>query len=96
MRMIVIGAGPIGRIIGGRLARAGNDMTFVAIDGEHVAAIRHKGLQVDVPDGSFNAKIPCARFKEVSRRKSIIRLRMWSGRENGQRLKLPYAVNYWT
>ncbi|HSF58577.1 MAG TPA: 2-dehydropantoate 2-reductase N-terminal domain-containing protein [Candidatus Binatia bacterium] len=57
MRMIVIGTGPIGGIIGGRLARAGNDITFVDIDKEHVAAIRQQGLQVDVPDGPFNVKI---------------------------------------
>jgi 2-dehydropantoate 2-reductase len=56
-RMIVIGTGPIGGIIGGRLARAGHDITFVDIDKEHVAAIREKGLQVDVPDGPFNVKI---------------------------------------
>lgn len=56
-RMIVIGAGPIGGIIGGRLARAGQDITFVDIDKEHVAAIREKGLQVDVPDGAFNVKV---------------------------------------
>ena len=56
-RMIVIGAGPIGGIIGGRLARAGHDITFVDIDKKHVAAIREKGLQVDVPDGPFNVKI---------------------------------------
>jgi 2-dehydropantoate 2-reductase len=58
MRMIVIGAGPIGGIIGGRLARAGHDMTFVDVDQEHVAAVRDKGLQVDVPDGAFNVRIP--------------------------------------
>ncbi len=57
MRMIVIGVGPIGGIIGGRLARAGNDITFVDVDNEHVAAIRENGLQVDVPDGSFNVKV---------------------------------------
>ncbi|MGB7950851.1 MAG: 2-dehydropantoate 2-reductase [Candidatus Binatia bacterium] len=57
MRMIVIGTGPIGGIIGGRLARAGHDITFVDVDKEHVDAIREKGLQVDVPDGSFNVKI---------------------------------------
>jgi 2-dehydropantoate 2-reductase len=57
MRMIVIGAGPIGGIIGGRLARAGNDLTFVDIDADHIAAIRDNGLQVDVPDGAFNVKI---------------------------------------
>ena len=53
-RMIVIGIGPIGGIIGGRLARAGHDITFVDIDKEHVAAIRENGLQIDVPDGPFN------------------------------------------
>jgi 2-dehydropantoate 2-reductase len=56
-RMIVIGAGPIGGIIGGRLARAGQDITFVDVDREHVAAIRERGLQIDVPDGPFNVKI---------------------------------------
>lgn len=55
--MIVIGTGPIGGIIGGRLARAGHDITFVDIDKEHVAAIRDKGLQVDVPDGAFKVTI---------------------------------------
>jgi 2-dehydropantoate 2-reductase len=57
MRIIVIGTGPIGGIIGGRLARAGNDITFVDVDREHVEAIRANGLQVDVPDGPFNVKI---------------------------------------
>ena len=56
--MIVVGTGPIGGIIGGRLARAGNDIVFVDVDKEHVAAIRDNGLQVDVPDGPFNVKIP--------------------------------------
>jgi len=57
MRMIVIGTGPIGGIIGGRLARAGHDISFVDVDKEHIEAIRANGLQVDVPDGVFNVKI---------------------------------------
>jgi 2-dehydropantoate 2-reductase len=57
MRMIVIGVGPIGGIIGGRLARAGHDLTFVDIDKEHVSTIREKGLDVDVPDGRFNVSV---------------------------------------
>jgi len=56
-RMLVIGTGPIGGIIGGRLARAGQDITFVDVDKEHIEAIREKGLQIDVPDGPFNVKI---------------------------------------
>ena len=65
MRMIIIGTGPIGGIIGGRLARAGNDITFVDVDKEHIAAIREKGLQVDVPDGPFNVKIPIVYPNEI-------------------------------
>lgn len=64
-RMIVIGTGPIGGIIGGRLARAGNDMTFVDVDKEHVDAIRRAGLQVDVPDGPFNVRIPIVFPNEI-------------------------------
>ena len=65
-RMIVIGTGPIGGIIGGRLARAGADITFVDIDKEHVSAIREKGLYVDVPDGSFNVKVKIAYPNELN------------------------------
>jgi 2-dehydropantoate 2-reductase len=70
-RMIVIGIGPIGGIIGGRLARAGYDITFVDIDRDHIAAIREKGLQVDVPDGPFNVKITTAFPNEISGRFDI-------------------------
>jgi 2-dehydropantoate 2-reductase len=57
MRMLMVGVGPIGGIIGGRLARAGHDIVFVDVDKEHVAAIRNHGLQVDVPDGAFNVRV---------------------------------------
>ena len=63
-RLLVMGTGPIGGIIGGRLARAGQDVIFVDVDKEHITAIREKGLQVDVPDGPFNVKIPIV-FAEV-------------------------------
>ena len=65
-RIIVIGIGPIGGIIGGRLARAGHDIAFVDIDKEHIAAIRERGLQVDVPDGPFNVKIKTAFPDEIN------------------------------
>ena len=65
MRMIVIGAGPIGGIIGGRLARAGNDMTFVDIDKKHVAAIGRRASTSPLwaSDGqsprSARTRMPC-------------------------------------
>jgi 2-dehydropantoate 2-reductase len=58
MRIAVVGAGPIGGNIGGRLARQGKDVTFVDVDPDHVQAIRKNGLQVDVPDGNFNIRAP--------------------------------------
>jgi 2-dehydropantoate 2-reductase len=57
MRIVVVGAGPIGGNIGGRLARQDKDITFIDVDPEHVRAIRNNGLQVDVPDGNFNIPV---------------------------------------
>jgi 2-dehydropantoate 2-reductase len=64
-RILIVGVGPIGGIIGGRLARAGSDITFVDVDKQHVAAIRERGLQVDVPDGPFNVKIKVVYPNEI-------------------------------
>jgi len=43
MRIAIIGAGGVGGYFGGKLAQAGNDVTFVA-RGEHLRAMREKGL----------------------------------------------------
>jgi len=51
MKMLVMGAGGIGGYFGGRLAAAGNDVTFVA-RGEHLRAILRDGLQVLSPNGN--------------------------------------------
>jgi len=65
MRIVVVGAGPIGGIVGGRLARAGHDVTFADVDVSHIAAIRESGLHVDVPDGSFTVSVPAVLPGEV-------------------------------
>ena len=46
VKVAVIGTGGIGGYFGGRLARAGNEVRFVA-RGEHLAALRRFGLRVD-------------------------------------------------
>ena len=43
MRIAVMGSGGVGGYVGGRLAAAGQDVTFVA-RGAHLAAIRERGL----------------------------------------------------
>lgn len=45
MRIAVVGSGAVGGYFGARLARAGQDVTFIA-RGAHLAAIRERGLQV--------------------------------------------------
>lgn len=52
MRILVMGTGGLGGYFGGLLARAGEDVTFVA-RGAHLAAIRERGLSVRSPDGDF-------------------------------------------
>lgn len=52
MRVAVFGVGGVGGYFGGRLAQAGNDVTFIA-RGEQLRAIQNKGLKVDSLDGDF-------------------------------------------
>jgi 2-dehydropantoate 2-reductase len=52
MRIAVFGTGGVGGYFGGRLAQAGEDVTFIA-RGEHLRAIKASGLKVDSPDGDF-------------------------------------------
>ncbi len=52
MRIVVFGAGGVGGYFGGRLAQAGEDVTFIA-RGEHLRAIQTGGLRVDSIKGDF-------------------------------------------
>ena len=48
----VYGAGGVGAYFGGRLARAGADVSLIA-RGEHLAALREEGLRVESVHGDF-------------------------------------------
>jgi 2-dehydropantoate 2-reductase len=52
MRYVVVGAGGVGGYLGGRLAAAGRDVTFIA-RGAHLAALRTDGLTVQSITGDF-------------------------------------------
>ena len=52
MRIAVFGTGGVGGFFGGRLAHAGQDVTFIA-RGEHLREIKASGLKVDSPAGDF-------------------------------------------
>jgi 2-dehydropantoate 2-reductase len=52
MRIAVFGAGSVGGYFGGRLARVGEDVVFIA-RGAHLRALCEQGLRVESPLGNF-------------------------------------------
>jgi 2-dehydropantoate 2-reductase len=58
MRFHVVGAGAIGGVTGGFLAKHGEDVTFVDVVPEHVAAIAAQGLLIDGVAGEFRVPAP--------------------------------------
>jgi len=52
MKIAIYGTGGVGGYFGGRLAQAGNDVSFIA-RGTHLAAMRQNGLVVDSIQGDF-------------------------------------------
>lgn len=52
MRIAIFGSGSVGGYFGGRLARAGEDVVFIA-RGEHLKAMLKRGLRVDSINGNF-------------------------------------------
>lgn len=57
MRFCVIGAGSMGSLYGGLLARAGFDVTLLDVWAEHVDAIRREGLRLDGITGDVVVRI---------------------------------------
>jgi 2-dehydropantoate 2-reductase len=55
MHIVIFGAGGVGGYFGGRLAQAGERVTFIA-RGEHLQAMRTKGLKVDSIKGDFQVQ----------------------------------------
>lgn len=52
MKFVIFGTGGVGGYFGGKLAQAGDDVTFIARGG-HLKAIRERGLRVESINGDF-------------------------------------------
>lgn len=59
MRLAIFGTGGVGGYFGGRLAKAGHDVSFIA-RGEHLAAIREGGLSIRSPRGDATIRAEVA------------------------------------
>jgi 2-dehydropantoate 2-reductase len=53
MKICIYGAGAVGGLIAGRLAKAGHEISVVA-RGPHLTAIRKDGLRIRTPDGNIS------------------------------------------
>ncbi len=65
MTITVWGAGAIGGITGGALARAGHDVLLVDAHEEHVAALKRDGLSVEDSRGNWHVAVKAASPAEV-------------------------------
>jgi 2-dehydropantoate 2-reductase len=88
MEIGIIGCGGVGGYFGAKLARAGNNVTFVA-RGEHLNAIRANGLYIKSIDGDF--KIEPANITDNPRLLSgceliILGIKAWQVKEIGSQL----------
>jgi 2-dehydropantoate 2-reductase len=57
MRFVIIGAGGVGGVVGGRLAQHGHDVVLIA-RGEHLKAIQADGLRLQSPDDEIVVEAP--------------------------------------
>jgi 2-dehydropantoate 2-reductase len=58
MRFVICGAGAIGGVIGGQLAKAGKDVIFIEKLRDHGDALRQNGLQLRGVHGNHTLRIP--------------------------------------
>ena len=66
MRFLVVGAGGIGAYYGARLLQAGNGVVFVA-RGEHLEAIKKRGLSIKHPSFVFDELVTAVALSEYNK-----------------------------
>ncbi len=59
VRWVIVGAGAVGGVVGGRLAAAGHDVVLIA-RGDHLEALRRDGLVLHSPEGEQTVRVRAA------------------------------------
>lgn len=62
-RIVVVGAGALGSVVGGLLARAGEDVVLLA-HGEHAAALRSRPLELRLPGETATVQVDVSEHAE--------------------------------
>lgn len=66
-RIVIVGAGAIGSVVGGMLTRANHDVTFIDQWAEHVEAMRRDGLRLSGTMGDMTVPVAALRIDELQR-----------------------------
>src|ERR1044072_1789566 len=89
LRIAIFGTGGVGGYFGGLLAQAGEDVTFIA-RGEHLRAIKAKGLKIDSMAGDFTI-YPAKATDDLTEIRAvdlvIVGVKAWQGTEAALALK---------
>lgn len=89
MRIAIFGTGGVGGYFGGRLAQAGEDVTFIS-RGEHLRALQETGLRVDSPGGDFTIN-PARATDEVNKVGEVdlvvVGVKAWQVSEAGRAMR---------
>jgi 2-dehydropantoate 2-reductase len=81
MRFVIIGAGGVGGVVGGRLSQHGHDVALVA-RGEHLKAIQADGLRLQSPDDEIVVEVPAfGHVREVDWRAGDVALLAMKGQD---------------
>lgn len=88
MKIVIYGTGGVGGFFGGKIAKAGYDVTFIA-RGEHLKAIRQSGLKVKSIHGDFHIKPKAtdAIPEETAIDLVLIAVKTWQLRDVAAKLK---------
>lgn len=76
MRIGIVGAGGVGGLAAGLLARAGHDVAVVA-RGATADAIRARGVRVDSPLGSFDARVELVDARDLDTEVVLVAVKTW-------------------
>jgi 2-dehydropantoate 2-reductase len=89
MKVLIVGTGGVGGYFGGRLAKAGHDVTFIA-RGAHKEALEKNGLLVRSIIGDFSVK-PVEVTDKISKAETpnlvIIAVKAWQVKDIAQQLR---------
>ncbi|MBI3043334.1 MAG: 2-dehydropantoate 2-reductase [Betaproteobacteria bacterium] len=61
----IIGVGAVGGLVGGRLAKAGYNVTLIDSWAEHIEAIKKDGLRITTPESDERVRVRCMHLNDV-------------------------------